>query len=172
MDILALLQSGQSKENTTRIVDYIGRDEGRMAKLFRIFMAGPYRITQRASWPLGIVVEKYPDLLIPYYNEIIMMLQKPNEHDAVRRNILRMLQYQTIPEEFDGQLLDLSFRCLEDKQQPIAIRVFAMQLAYNISEKYPEIKPELKLIIEEMMPFASAGVKSRAKKIMAKLDKI
>ncbi|GAB4107634.1 hypothetical protein GCM10028791_00800 [Echinicola sediminis] len=171
MDFLTLIEASHSKSNTAIIVDDIGEDEKKFADLFRIFMKGPYRITQRAAWPLSLIVERHPALLMPYYKEIIYMLKKPGEHDAVRRNLLRVLQDQQIPSAYEGEILELGFEFLQDKQQPIAIRVFAMQVVYNLSDSYPEIKPELKVIIEDMLPYASAGIKSRARKLLAKLNK-
>ncbi|WP_200974614.1 hypothetical protein [Echinicola sp. 20G] len=171
MDILEILESGQSKDNTTKIVNYIGDDPDRFAELFILFRNGTYKVTQRASWPLGIAAEKCPGLLLPYYKDIVIMLKKANVHDAVKRNILRMLQDQDVPEVYEGEVLNAAFTFLEDKAQPIAIRVFAMQVVYNLSERYPEIRPELKLIIEDMLPYASAGIRSRGKKILSKLSK-
>ena len=37
---------------------------------------------------------------------------------------------------------------------------------------YPEIKPELKLIIEDQLPHQSAGFKSRAKMVLKQLSKL
>ncbi|QDH78036.1 hypothetical protein FKX85_02890 [Echinicola soli] len=169
MDIKAELWLAHSKEVASGIVSYIGNDPERFRELMGVFAAGPYRITQRASWPMAMAVEKYPSLLIPYYGAVISMLGKPNILAGIKRNILRILQYQEVPEEFEGEVLDLTFRLLEDTSEPIAIRVFSMQVVYNLSKRYPEIKPELKAIIESSLPYASAGFKSRASKILPKL---
>lgn len=115
---------------------------------------------------MAIAVEQYPSLLLPYYKSVISLLGKPEILPGIKRNILRVLQYQEIPEEFEGEVLDRTFALLEDTGQPVAIRVFSMQVVYNLSTKYPEIKPELKTIIEASLPYASAGFKSRAGKIL------
>ncbi|GGF36072.1 hypothetical protein [Echinicola rosea] len=169
MDIKAELKKGHSRELANGIVSYIGEDPERFRELMEVFAAGPYRITQRASWPMALAVEKHPPLLAPYYDAVISMLAKPNIIAGIKRNILRVLQYQEVPSEFEGEVLDVTFRLLEDTGEPIAIRVFSMQVVYNLSERYPEIKPELKAIIESSMPYASAGFKSRASKILPKL---
>lgn len=45
-----------------------------------------------------------------------------------------------------------------------------MTAIFNLSAKYPEIKPELKLLIEMQLPNGSAGFISRGKKILKKLN--
>jgi len=58
---------------------------------------------------------------------------------------------------------------LENKKEPIAIRVFAMTVLANLADTYPEIKGELIAVIEDQMPYGSAGFISRGKKILKKL---
>lgn len=47
-----------------------------------------------------------------------------------------------------------------------------MTLALNIVEKIPELKDELRFIIEEQMPFGTAGFKNRGAKTIAALEKL
>ena len=46
-----------------------------------------------------------------------------------------------------------------------------MTVLYNITLKIPELADELKIIIEDQMPYGSAGFKSRGKKILKGLQK-
>jgi len=46
---------------------------------------------------------------------------------------------------------------------------FFSHYLFNLSKLYPEIKPELKLIIEELWDNETAAFKSRGKKILSKL---
>jgi len=45
-----------------------------------------------------------------------------------------------------------------------------MQIIFNLSKTYPEIKPEFALIIQEEMPRNSTGFKNRGSKILKKLN--
>ena len=47
-----------------------------------------------------------------------------------------------------------------------------MSVLGNLAKKYSEIKPELKLIIEDQLPHQSAGFKSRAKHILKELENL
>lgn len=44
-----------------------------------------------------------------------------------------------------------------------------MTIIYNISQHVPELKPELKELIEEVIIYGSAGLKSRGNKIIKQL---
>jgi hypothetical protein len=48
----------------------------------------------------------------------------------------------------------------------VAIKAFALTVLQNLSAVYPDIKPELKLIIEERWPHETAAFHSRARKIL------
>jgi hypothetical protein len=47
-----------------------------------------------------------------------------------------------------------------------------MTVLLNIVKYVPELKEELKIIIEDQMPYASAGFQSRGKKTLKALEKI
>ncbi|WP_215224293.1 hypothetical protein [Echinicola shivajiensis] len=170
MDVLLHLQEGYSKTRSMEVVKYVGDDKDRFAHLFDVFVKSSYRISQRAAHPIALIVERNPVLLLPYYTEVIDLLKRSDVHDAVKRNIFRMLQNQDVPMKFEGEILDLAFAFLVDNKQPIAIRVFSMQVVFNLSVKYPEIKEELRIVLEDMLPYGSAGIRNRAKKILSKLD--
>lgn len=165
------LAQGHSKEITQSIVNEVCTHPKKMDELMNIFVEGPMRITQRAAWPLGFIAQQNPDLLTKYYDLLIDELHNPNNHVAVKRNILRALQYTDIPTKYQGKILNRCFEFLHDSNQPIAIHAFSMTVAYNLSKEYPDIIPELKSSIELLIPNGSAGVRSRGNKILKQLNK-
>jgi hypothetical protein len=58
-----------------------------------------------------------------------------------------------------------------DPKEPIAVRVFSMSVLANITRHEPDLKKELRIIIEDQLPFASAGFRARAKKVLKELEK-
>jgi len=171
MDLKALISIEHSKKQCLRVVDYVGNNKVRFRKLLQIFAAGPYRITQRAAWPLSVCVERYPTLIDGHFAFLIKMLYEPRAHIAVRRNILRLLQYVDIPHRYHGKLIKICFDIFHDKKQPIAVHVFAMTVLDQITKQYPDIRQELLTSIEEKLPYGSAGFRSRASKILRGVKK-
>ena len=93
------------------------------------------------------------------------MLDKKDAHVAVKRNIMRLLQDIEIPKQLYGTITDKSFMLLDPKET-IAVRVFSMTVLANIAKQEPDLKKELRIVIEDQLLYASAGFLSRAKKVL------
>jgi hypothetical protein len=163
------LLAEHSKAQTTRIVRWIGADAGRLSAMMEIFLGDEYRLTQRGAWVVRYVAEKHPELMAPYFPMLIAALDKAGIHDAVKRNVLNVFEPLEISAEYHEILLDHCFRYLADPQEPIAIRCASMTILGKICQEIPELKDELRMILEEHLEFGSAGFKSRAKRVLKSL---
>lgn len=172
MNMLKTLQSDFSKATVDKMVRYVGKDVDRFKQLIEVFLDGLYRITQRAAWPLSYCVESHPELINPHLKAVIHNLQKPSISNSVKRNTLRLLQFVEIPKRLHGTTIAVCFSIMENKKEPIAVKVFAMTVLANVSKGYPEIRKEVITIIEEQMPYGSAGFVSRGKKVLKQLNHI
>ena len=65
-----------------------------------------------------------------------------------------------------GIVADVSFRFLSDPKEPIAVKVFSMEVLFKMAKYQPEIGRELKLIIEDQLPYSGPAFSSRARKVM------
>ena len=164
MNIRTALLTEHSKSQVLKIVKYIGNDRTRFDTLMQLFLNDEYRVCQRAAWAVSVCAETHPEWMRSY---IPVMLDNLNKkvHPAVIRNTIRLLQFTDIPKKEHGRVADICFRYLADPGTPVAIRVFSMTVLSSLSEVYPEIKNELKLIIEEQLPYATPAFKSRLKQI-------
>ena len=171
MDMRTQLLAEHSRANANLIKEWIGTDKDRFALLVHLFLENEYRVSQRAAMVLGHVHDAYPDLLQPFLTSIIKHLRQPDIHDAVKRNIVRILQNVEIPEEHYGELADVCFTWLEDPNIAVAIRVFSMSVLWNICQKVPELMPELRATIEDWIDYGSTGFKSRGKSVLKMIDK-
>jgi hypothetical protein len=166
MDLLKLLRSEHSKKQTDRIVAYVGADKERFAQLIELFFRGEYRITQRAAWPLSYCVRHHPQLITPYYRQLLDNLGRKDIHDAVIRNTVRLLQDVSIPKRWHGRVMSICFEFVAAPATPIAVKAFALTILSNLSADYPEIRGELKIIIEEQWEHSTPAFRSRARKIL------
>ena len=160
-----------SKAQCTKVVNWVGNSQQRFDELFGLFLNEEYRITQRAAWPMSICVRANPIFIKKHWKKFIDNLKKPDLHDAVKRNSVRFLQTIEIPKKHQGALMNICFKFLESPTEALAIKVFSMSVLGNLAKLYPEIKPELKLLIEEQLPDQSAGFKSRAKKVLKQIKR-
>jgi hypothetical protein len=172
MNLKQVIETEHSKNQCLKVVSYVGNNPARFKELVAVFLKGPYRTTQRAAWPLTVCVEKHPRLATPHFSVLISMTTRPNQHDAVRRNILRLFQFVSLPKKYHGKLLNICFDFLTSRTEPVAVKVFAMVVIHNIikSTGAPELGKELRIILEDELPLASAGYRSRASKIVRDLN--
>ena len=170
MNLVETIANEHSKAQCDKIVKYIGCDRSRFAQLVKVFLSGPYRITQRAAWPLSYCVEMHPELVRPHLRMIIQNLKKPGLHNAVKRNTVRLLQYIAIPKSLQGTLATVCFEMFQNPKEPIALRIFSMTVLAGIAQDQSELKNELRILIEDQLPYASAGFLNRARKVLKQLQ--
>jgi len=169
MDLRKEILRGHSKAQVNRIVDYVGNNPERFKNLISVYIEGPYRVTQRAAWSISYCVENQPELVYPHLKTLLGQLKKPTVHDALKRNTMRLLQFIRIPKKYEGLVADLCFEYLANKKEAVAVKVFSMTVLNTIAEDIPEIKKELKILIEDNLPYASPAFQSRARKVLKDL---
>lgn len=171
MNLVAELSKRQSLATKDKIIRYVGTDPGRFDELMQIFLGDTYRLTQWAGWPLSDIVKKHPKLVHPYLKPVLKTIDKPAMHVAVKRNVMRLLQFVEIPPALRGLAFDKAFKLFADTSEPIAVRVFAMTVMTQMAMKEPELKNEVIIAVEEQLPYGSAAYKSRAAKSLKALKK-
>ena len=169
MNIENALLAEHSKAQTLRICQYIGDQQDRFDELMNLFFKGEYRVTQRAAWVISYCAEAYPPLIEPHLQSMLDNLEREGLHNSIKRNTLKVLSARTLPEELLGQAATLSFDFLAAPKEAIAIKVFSMELLYQICRVEPGLAGELRLLIEDQLPNGSAGFKARGKRILKKL---
>jgi hypothetical protein len=171
MKLVDLLAKAHNKIQRDKVIRYVGNDRKRFAELIEVFFKGPYRITQRAAWPLSYCVEEHPTLIRPHLKKLLQYVTKSGQHDAVKRNSIRLLQYIEIPKSLQGLAADVCFRFLSDAKEPVAVKVFSMTVLTRLSQNEPELKNELIPIIEQQLPYSSPAFISRARRTLKELQK-
>lgn len=152
-----------------QVVDYCVLSEDNFEELMQLFFDEDLRVCHYSSNPILAVLKRKPNWLYPYFSKMMDGLYVA-KHDSYIRNTLRIWQFHEIPEEQKGEVYEVCFNYLNDPKQAVAIRVFSMTILGNIAEHYPELILELIELIKLYYPQGSAGYKSRAKKVLAKLN--
>jgi hypothetical protein len=166
MDIRQALMAGHSKQSTMAIVEFVGDDPKRFAELMKLFFAGDYRLTQRAAWPMNYCAERHPKLILPYLPKLLACLNCEDMHVAVKRNVMRLLQYIEIPKRLTGKVYSQAVDLLDNADEPIAVRCFALTVAARIAKSEPDLLNELRLIVSKHLPHSTAAFKVRAKQVL------
>ena len=170
MNLESEILKEHSKLQSQKIAAWVGNDIDRFEQLMKLFLHGEYCIVQRASWIVTLCSDKYPELVEPWLPKMIKKMQEKGGHVAIKRNMLHILQFIEIPRKLQGVLTNLCFDYLTSLEAPIAVKAFSMTVLANITKEEPDLKNELRIIIEQMLPYSGPGIQSRGKKVLKQLS--
>ncbi len=123
----------------------------------------------RAAWMVDKIHDRHPDLVLPYLpvmTEFVLITKSAGK----KRHLLKLISLHDIPEEKMALLLNFCFEVYTNSTEPVAVRVHAMQILFNIAQKEPDFTGELINLIEnEIELHGSAGIASRGRKLLEKL---
>ncbi len=170
--LAVLLSKEHSRKQRDLIADWIGSDPEKMSAAIHVLCHHSYRDVQRVAWVINGVAENHPELVVPHLKTLILRLGKTPLPDAVKRNVVRILSFVPLPEEIHSEIVHTCFDYLSSPHEPVAVKAFAMSVLHKLSGTYPEIKTELRELLElELEKVPSPGIKSRAQKILSQLRK-
>lgn len=166
MDLKTQLLKVHNRRNADLIVQWIGTKQDRFDELLDILLHGDIKIAQRASWPFSISAIERPAFIKGNFSGIIENLRRTDIHKGVRRNTLSIFVYGSIPEKFEGEIMDLCFNFLLDPNETTAIKSSSLGILEKLTKKYPEILPELTIIMEDQLPYGATSFKTKIKGIL------
>jgi hypothetical protein len=128
---------------------------------------------QRSSHIVCICTLRFPELIKPYSSTIIKKLEHARSEGVIRNFIKIFAEVPVALTKMDkSRLINLCFNYLTTSRYAVAIKVFSMQVLYNLSREFPEIGMELILILQDQYHGSSPGYRSRAQKILRKLGSV
>lgn len=166
MDLKAVHAHRFSRETMIQIVDYVMDNQARFKEFINLFLTGSRKVAERSSWPLSYCAERCPDWLHPHIGKLLRYLEESDPLPGTKRNVMRALQFVEIPKRFHARAINLSYGLLMSSNEPVAVKVFSMSLLARLTKTNPELMRELKIVIEDQLPYSSPGFRSRAKKVL------
>lgn len=163
-------------ESSRRCIDYaaeiISGDESYFLKMTELALLEEPVISARASRAVKYAAEKHPE----YYsgNAMIFISKLPElSNESVKSAFLSMIMLNQLPDDENvvGFLMNYCFDEIDRVGVQAGPKVYCMDILYNISNIYPELKTELKAIIESRSDFATPAIASRGMTILKKLKK-
>lgn len=158
-----------SWENLNLIVKHIGDHPEDFKVLVNLAFDDLKEENWRAIWLMDKIHEQHPALVIPYLTEMTEFALR-TRNDSKRRHLLKIISLNEIPEPYLATMLNYCVDIFTNASIPVAVRVHAMQVLFNISQREPDFKGELIGLIEQEIEYhGSAGIKSRGRKLLTKL---
>lgn len=158
-----------SKHQAIALARWVGHDKNRFKQLMTLFLRGDYRVTQRSAWVMNHCAEHSPELIAPWLEHMLARMQEPGVHEAVPRNVLRICSSIEIPRTLQGEVVTICFAYLMNPSSPIAIQVHSMAILVNIARQEPDLKNEVRAVIERLLPRGGPAINARARMVLKKL---
>jgi hypothetical protein len=171
MNIRDEILKEHSRAQALKIAGYACASQKNFKELMKCFMSDEYRLAQRAAYSVSWAAIQKPEMITPYIKDLVSQMQRTDIHEAIPRNSLRILAQINIPDKFHGEVMNACFGFIENPSTPIAIKASSLTTLFNLSHQYPEIRQELKLVIEENWDHETAAFRSRGKKILKAFGK-
>lgn len=169
MQLKDLFESETSRATTDYVKDIIFQKPELYEEVFELVLQNEEPYSRRAIWVFDAVDEELNGVAKPFLPLLIDKLDA-FEHDGLKRHSMRLLSRHKIPEEQTVKVLDYCFKMLT-LYEAAAIKVHAMQILYNLSQKEPDLKHELISAIELTVQEGTTGVKNRGQRMLKKLRK-
>lgn len=145
---------------------WVGKDKKRLKRLMESFLQGDAFLSKKSAWVVGHCAEAHPELFGRWLKPMIKKMQEPAGDGAVKRNIVRILQFVEIPRSLQGIITNQCFEFLSSVEEPIAVRTFSITVLARIAETEPALHKELELAVRQMLPYSTPAFRARARMIL------
>ena len=156
-------------DNLPLMISDLKTEPEKIDLLMNIALHSRHPRSWRAAWMADKINDDSPELIAPYIGKMITSLGNETS-SSKKRHFIKLISLHQIPAACHSLLMDYCLNCFMSGDEPVAVRVHALQVLYNISEAEPDFKPELLAVIEhEMNLHATAGIRSRGTHLARKL---
>lgn len=171
MNIRQQLLKRNSRANADIVIAHVASTPEAIIELMACFLSDEVKVAQRASQVVGDMGRRQPELLEPWWDEMLQAAQQP-VHDAIRRNVARYFSEleMTLPTKLEKSLVTLFTDWTCEPTTPVAIQVFAMQFVADRGGRFSNEAERVKAAILSRFDTASAGFRSRGKQILKLLE--
>lgn len=169
MNYAERLAQEHSRANTDAIAHAVGDDPEEFKKIVDIIYTAPAPLPQRASWLLAVISRKYPELIKPHVPKFIHSVAG-FKIDGIKRNMLSALCTQQIPEKLQGKMVTACFDFILSPSETVAVKVLSLDILSHFIKEHPQLKNELKAVIEDQLPKTTAAFRSKGNKILKRLN--
>jgi hypothetical protein len=125
-------------------------------------------IRMRAADAVEKITSKHPELLQPYKSKIIQQVSKI-EQQEVRWHVAQLFSRLLLTHGERRGAVGILNNFMKDKSK--IVRTFSMQALADIAEKDTELRAPIIEKLEELTKTGSPAMKSRGKKVLAKLKR-
>ena len=126
------------------------------------------KIATHFIWLVGHICELSPETVYPAIQDFFLHRQK-TQIKNYDRSLAKMFMYCEIPEEIEGEATTLMFEWILSPDVIVSTKNYSAIALYNLTLKYPELKSELILTIQNQLDKNSISFNQTASKVLINL---
>lgn len=157
-----------TEENRRRWAEHLIRNAIPLEGLLEIALSEG-KVAMRFLWLIGGICDAKPEAVAPcvsWFFEKRHEIRVPN----YERSLAKFLALAGIPEVLEGEAGTELFRWLSDPDTIVTTKTYAMRALFALSRKYPDLRHELKLVIEDQLEKNSVSFRKQAGKVLQELE--
>ena len=137
-----LTDSGRATADVA--VEVISQKPELYDEAYQLCMKQEGKMSMRAARVVWLVAEHIPELFHPYFEDMVNRLGTL-EHSSVKRCMLKILTVYDLSheEEMHGLIIEACFKYMNNPEEEVAIRGYAISVLERLQKVYPEITGEL-----------------------------
>ena len=126
------------------------------------------KIATHFVWLVGYICELSPETVFPAI-KYFFLHRKKTQIKNYDRSLAKMFMYCGIPEEIEGEATTLMFEWILSPDVIVSTKNYSAIALYNLTLKYPELKSELILTIQNQLDKNSISFNQTASKVLINL---
>lgn len=171
LEIRTELERDSSKANVDKLVSKMAKQNFEFDAFFLELKNADKSIQWRMTWTLNHYLERYPHIG-PKKQRMLWEQLEETRHEGMLRDYWRMFNHLTIDEDLEGLVYDRALKVFPSQSYPTAVRVYALQTAYNIALGYPELMMEVREMMLELKEYETSGMWARLKNLLKSSEKV
>ena len=172
MNIRTQLLSAHSRANADAVQHYVEQNLDSLPELMACFASDEVQVAQRAAMAVGNFGRCHPELLRPWWQDLVDATNDPI-HAAIPRAIIRYFSELDLklPKQIESRLVDRCVQAVIDPAEKTATSAFAMKFVTDRAEHYPEQAKRLNAALIRLIPSGTPGFQNRGRKMLEILKK-
>jgi hypothetical protein len=125
-----------------RVAAYVASDQSTLHDLLHLIRCGTKPQRMKGSWVLSGLHTIAPEVLMPYYDDLLGMLRSETV-GGVKRELLRCFEDVPLNNTVADGLVVIAMDWVTDERQDLAVRYICYRLLKPLLKLHPELEVEL-----------------------------
>ena len=165
-----ILTENRTKQTVNRLVTEVLKTDLDWDQFVETFQSTPLPSKWYLTWWLSHYAEADPE---PIENRQMLFWEIliENTHPSIERDFWKLLTRISLNDDLIGKAYDEAMRTIPSQKRAVAVRAYAMEVAFNVAKRYPELIHEVNLIFENLSTEEPASMQSRKRHYLKKLKR-